>query len=83
MAADAFDLGWPLRGDHGGTTMSATTKRVLGYVALALGSYGIAIGLGGARPAAMLFVAVGVLFEGFLWMEARRSRQRRRERDQL
>ncbi len=58
--------------------MTTTSKRVLGYVVLALASYGIAIGLGGVSFAAMLFVAGGMFFEGFLWMEARRSIRRRR-----
>ncbi len=58
--------------------MTTTSKRVLGYVGLALASYGIAIGLGGIGLAAMLFVAGGMFFEGFLWMEARRIWRRRR-----
>ena len=57
--------------------MTATFKRVLGYILIALVSYGIAIALGGVGPAAMVFVAGGLVFEGFLWMEARRSWRRR------
>ena len=56
--------------------MTTISKRILIYVGLALVFYGIAIGLGVA-PAAMLFVAGGVLFEGLLWMEARRAWRRR------
>ncbi|HEX5419087.1 MAG TPA: hypothetical protein VFY39_03740 [Gammaproteobacteria bacterium] len=54
--------------------MTATSKRVLAYLALALIFY--AIGFAGA-PAAMLFIAVGAFFEGFVWMEARRKWRRR------
>jgi len=57
--------------------MTTTSKRVLGYVVLALISYGVAIGLGGAGSAAMVFVAGGLFFEGFLLMEARRALRRR------
>jgi NhaP-type Na+/H+ or K+/H+ antiporter len=57
--------------------MTTASKRVLGYVVLALASYAIAAALGGMGPAAMVFVTGGVLFEGFLWMEARRRWRRR------
>jgi hypothetical protein len=57
--------------------LSTTSKRVLAYVLLALLFYGIAVGLGGVGLGAMLFVAGGLLFEGFLWMEARRAWKRR------
>ena len=57
--------------------MTTASKRVLGYVVLALVSYGIAAGLGGVGLGAMLFVVGGILFEGFLWMEIRRIWRRR------
>lgn len=57
----------------------ATSRRVLGYVALALISYAIAARFGGIGAAAMLFVAGGIICEGFVWMEARRAWRRRRD----
>ena len=57
--------------------MTTTSKRVLGYFGLALACYGIAVKLGGIGVAAMLFVAGGLFFEGFLLMGARRSVRRR------
>lgn len=61
-----------------GAVVATTSKRVVGYILLALVSYGIGAGLGGAGAAAMLFVAGGIIFEGFIWMEARRAWKRQR-----
>jgi len=55
-------------------------KRILIYVALALTSYANAAGLGGIALAAKVFVAGGIFFDGYIWMEARRSWRARRTR---
>ena len=58
--------------------MTTTSRRILWYIILALFSYGIAVGLGGAGVgvAAALFVAGGMILEGFLLIEAIRVTRR-------